>query len=78
LSGQYSAYWSLIKYYENEALPLADKQIKASWLAYKLGNISYFQFIQNVEAAVSVKQEYLKQEELLYELSVKIKYLTGN
>ncbi len=74
---QYLVYKELIDYYKKEALPLADEQIKASTLAYKLGSISYVQFIQSIEAAIMIKQDFLQQEEKLFELKAEIKYLIG-
>jgi len=74
---QYIVYQGLIDYYKKEALPLANEQIKASNLAYKLGSISYVQFIQSIEAAIRIKQDFLQQEEKLFELETEIKYLIG-
>ena len=74
---QYRVYQDLIDYYKKEALPLANEQIKASNLAYKLGSISYVQFIQNIDAAIRIKQDFLQQEEKLFELETEIKYLIG-
>jgi len=67
----------LVSYYKTEALPLADEQIEASNLAYKLGSIGYVQFIQNVDAAIRVKEEFLIQQRELLKLAANIKYLTG-
>ncbi len=74
---QYIVYQDLIDYYKKEALPLANEQIKASNLAYKLGSISYVQFIQSIDAAIRIKQDFLQQEEKLFELGAEIKYLIG-
>jgi len=67
----------VIDYYQKEALPLADEQIQASNLAYRLGSIDYVQFIQNMEMAINTKQDFLKQQAEYYELSAQLKYLTG-
>lgn len=67
----------VIDYYQTDALPLADEQIEASKLAYRLGNIDYIQFIQNVEAAIDTKQGFLMQQAEYFELSAQLKYLTG-
>jgi len=77
---QISRYLTLrqvIDYYNNEALPLADEQIQASNLAYRLGSIDYVQFIQNTEAAIRTKQDFLMQQAEYFELSAQLKYLTG-
>jgi cobalt-zinc-cadmium resistance protein CzcA len=67
----------VIDYYRNEALPLAEEQIQATNLAYKLGSIDYVQFIQNLESAITTKQDFLKQQAEYLELSAQLKYITG-
>ena len=67
----------VIDYYIKEALPLAEEQIQASNLAYRLGSIDYVQFIQNVESAINTKQEFLNQEAEYYELFAELKFITG-
>jgi cobalt-zinc-cadmium resistance protein CzcA len=67
----------VIDYYQNEALPLAEEQIQATNLAYKLGSIDYVQFIQNLESAITTKQDFLKQQAEYLELSAQLKYITG-
>jgi cobalt-zinc-cadmium resistance protein CzcA len=77
LISRYIALADLINYYKDEALPLADEQIQASNLAYRLGSIDYVQFIQNIEAAINTKQEFLNQQAEYFNLSAQLKYLTG-
>ena len=67
----------VIGYFQKEALPLADEQIYAANLAYRLGSIDYIQFIQNVESAINTKQEFLIQQAEYFELSAQLKYITG-
>ncbi len=77
LISRYIALAELIDYYQKEALPLADEQIQAANLAYRLGSIDYVQFIQNMESAINTKQEFLKQQAEYFELSAQLKYITG-
>jgi cobalt-zinc-cadmium resistance protein CzcA len=77
LFGRYKILEDVIDYYQKEALPLADEQIQASTLAYRLGSIDYVQFIQNMESAISVKREFLIQQGEYFELSAQLKYITG-
>ncbi len=77
LISRYLVLIELINYYQKEALPLADEQIHASNLAYKLGSIDYVQFIQNIEAAINTKLEFLNQEAEYLNLSAQLRYLTG-
>lgn len=74
---RYLALRQVIDYYNKEALPLADEQIQASNLAYRLGSIDYVQFIQNTEAAIRTKQDFLLQQAEYFELSAQLKYITG-
>ena len=77
LISRFSVLQELLDYYEQEALPLADEQIRASNLAYQLGSIDYVQFIQNTENAINTKLEYLIELNEYLNLSAELKYLTG-
>lgn len=74
---RYLTLQQVINYYQKEALPLADEQIQASNLAYRLGSIDYVQFIQNTEAAIRTKQDFLMQQAEYFELSAQLKFITG-
>ena len=67
----------VLNYYSNEAIPLADEQIQAANLAYRLGSIDYTQFIQNIESALKTKQDYIDQQAEYLRLSAQLKYITG-
>ncbi len=75
---RYITLQQVLNYYKQEALPLADEQIQASNLAYRLGSIDYIQFIQNMETAINTKQKFLIQQAEYFELSARLKYITGN
>ncbi len=47
------------KYYKKHALPLANEQINASKLAYRLGEINYLEFIQSIESSLKTKIDYI-------------------
>ena len=66
----------VLDYYNKEALPLAEEQMDAAALAYRLGSIDYIQFIQNMEAAIRTKQDFLKQQAAYFELAAELKYLS--
>ncbi len=74
---RYNTLKQVLDYFQQEALPLADEQIQASNLAYRLGSIDYVQFIQNMETAINTKQEFLNQQAEYFQLSAQLKYLTG-
>jgi len=77
LLSRYIALYELIDYYKKEALPLADEQIKASNIAYRLGNIDYIQFIQNVESAIQTKQDFIEEQAVYFNLSAELQYIIG-
>ena len=75
--GRYEALREVLDYYKTEALPLAEEQMEAAAIAYRLGSVDYVQFIQNVESAINIQQEYLDREMEFNELSARLKYLVG-
>ncbi len=75
--GRYEALREVLDYYKTEALPLAEEQMEAAAIAYRLGSVDYVQFIQNVESAINIQQEYLDREMEFNELSARLKYLMG-
>ncbi len=77
LISRYLILENVIEYYQKEALPLAEEQIQASNLAYRLGSIDYVQFIQNIEAAIRAKQQFLSQRAEYFNLSAQLKYITN-
>lgn len=52
---QYQKWLYSWRYYQNEALPLAQKQRQGSLTAYKLGSINYVTFTQNIRSAIEVE-----------------------
>jgi len=74
---RYKALEEVLNYYLKEALPLADEQIKAANIGYRLGSIDYLQFLQNIESANNTKLEYLIQKEEYLKLREELKYLLG-
>ncbi len=74
---KYLALKDVLLYYQKEALPLADEQMQASILSYRLGSIDYVQFIQNAETAIRTKSQYLEQQIDFYELSTELQFITA-
>jgi cobalt-zinc-cadmium resistance protein CzcA len=67
-----------IAYYEKEAVPLADEQIRAANTAYRLGSIDYVQYIQNVSTAIKTKLDFMDRQLQLMNLSAELIFLTSN
>jgi len=74
---RYITLGEVLDYYNKEALPLANEQLTAANLAYRLGSIDYIQYIQNMESAMNTKQAFLNQQIEYFELSAQLKYITG-
>ncbi|RPI42177.1 MAG: TolC family protein, partial [Bacteroidetes bacterium] len=74
---RYRSVAGMLEYYQAEALPLAEEQIEAANLGYRLGSIDYVQFIQNVESAMNTRQEYLRNLENYFVIKEQLEYLTG-
>jgi cobalt-zinc-cadmium resistance protein CzcA len=77
LLSRYRVMGEVLEYYKNEALPLADEQIEAANLGYRLGSLSYVEFIQNTEAAITTRQEYLSRLSDFFEMKEQLEYITG-
>jgi cobalt-zinc-cadmium resistance protein CzcA len=57
---EYQKYSDMLRYYETTGLQQADEILKASQLAYRLGEIGYVEYIQNLSQAVNIKTQYLQ------------------
>jgi len=77
LLSRYRVMGEVLAYYKNEALPLAAEQIEAANLGYRLGSLSYIEFIQNTESAITTRQEYLSRLSDFFEIKEQLEYITG-
>jgi cobalt-zinc-cadmium resistance protein CzcA len=77
LLSRYRVMGEVLEYYKNEALPLADEQIEAANLGYRLGSLGYIEFIQNTESAIRTRQEYLSRLAEYFEIKEQLEYITG-
>jgi cobalt-zinc-cadmium resistance protein CzcA len=77
LLNRYRVMSEVLEYYKSEALPLAAEQIEAANLGYRLGSLSYIEFIQNTESAIKTRQEYLSRLSDFFEIKEQLEYITG-
>ncbi len=77
LLSSYFVLHDMMAYYRKEAVPLAEEQIEAANTAYQLGSIDYVQYIQNMQAAIKTKLDFLENQLRYCTLSVQLKYLTS-
>ncbi|MCB0637738.1 MAG: TolC family protein, partial [Lewinella sp.] len=66
---------TLFRYYDTEALPLAEEQMEAAELSYREGAIDYVTYIQNLDAAIRIERDYLDTQAQFYDLLVRIKFI---
>lgn len=48
-----------LRFYENEGIELAEEQIRTAQFGYKLGEVDYIAFIQNMGQALDLRSDYL-------------------
>lgn len=77
LQNRFNTSIEVLNYYKNEALPLAEEQINAAQLGYRLGSLDYIQFIQNLESAINTRIDYLEKLSEYYEIKELIQYITA-
>ncbi|MBZ4676618.1 MAG: heavy metal efflux pump, cobalt-zinc-cadmium [Anaerophaga sp.] len=77
LLSRYRVMGEVLAYYKNEALPLAAEQIEAANLGYRLGSLSYIEFIQNTESAIKTRQQYISRLAEFFEIKEQLEYITG-
>jgi cobalt-zinc-cadmium resistance protein CzcA len=77
LLSRYRVMGEVLAYYKNEALPLAAEQIEAANLGYRLGSLSYIEFIQNTESAIKTRQQYISRLSEFFEIKEQLEYITG-
>lgn len=66
-----------LQWYQTDGLRLADEQMQAALLSYRLGEIDYVSLIQNLEQAAGIRQEYLGAIGAFNKAVIHWKVLTG-
>ncbi|MGI9547985.1 MAG: CusA/CzcA family heavy metal efflux RND transporter [Flavobacteriaceae bacterium] len=65
-----------LAYYLDEGNPLSDEILKTAEAGYRNGEIDFFQYIQSLENAYSIRLEYLEQLSKYNETVLTLNYLT--
>jgi len=76
LMNDYNKYKKALDYYENEGEALSDELLKTATSYYTNGEIDFFQYIQSIETAYSLKIDQLEQLRRFNESVVAINFLT--
>ena len=74
---EYSKNNSSVHYYENQALPEADLIIEQSTQSYQAGDMDYLDYIQNLNRALSIRQNYLDVVNHYNQTIISIDFITG-
>ncbi len=64
-------------YYETIGLKQADEIIRISQISYKLGEIEYMEYIQNLTMAFDTKLKYLEALNLYNQAIIELNYVNG-
>jgi heavy metal efflux system protein len=77
LIGEYTKYNNSVDYYEKQAIPEADMIIEQTTRSYKAGAMDYLDYIQNLDHALSIKQNYLDALNNCNQTIISIDFITG-
>jgi hypothetical protein len=69
---------SLLEYYTNQALPLAEEQFDFAEISFSEGEIGYIEYIQNIQQSINIQFAYRKLVNRHNQSVIELKYLTGN
>lgn len=75
---QYQKWNEQLSYYEAAGLKQADEIIKNAGVNYRYGNISYIEYIQNLNQAFTIKLQYLDALNQYNQSIINLNYLLGN
>ena len=75
LQEEYQLYVQKYQFYKNEALPEAERIVKANQLGYSAGEISYVEYLYTLQTAVDTRLSYLESIEALNQKVIEIQSL---
>jgi cobalt-zinc-cadmium resistance protein CzcA len=66
-----------VDYYENQAVPEANIIIEQATLSYKAGAMDYLDFVQTLNRALQIRQNYLESLNNCNQTIISLEYITG-
>ena len=66
-----------LEYYESNLLPQAEVVLENAQVGFREGEIDYVQFVQSVDQAIKIKNEYLKEVSLYNEAVINLEMISG-
>lgn len=67
-----------VRFYEEEGLQLAEEQIRAAQFGYIAGEVDYIAFIQNLNQAIALREDYLNSLRQYNLAVIELNRLSGN
>lgn len=77
LIDDYKKYSSSVYYYENQAVPEANTIIEQASKSYKAGALDYLDYVQTLNRALAIKQNYLDAINNYNQTIISIEFITG-
>lgn len=77
LLNEYSKYNIGVEYYEKQAIPESEMIIKQATVSYNAGAIDHFDYIQNLNRALAIRQSYLETLNNYNQTIISIDFITG-
>ena len=77
LKGEFNKFSNSVYYYEIQAIPEADMIISQASMSYKVGAIDYLDYINTLNRALSIKQNYLDALNNYNQTIINIEFITG-
>ena len=74
---QYQKLRQSVDYYTSGGLKQADEQLRIAQVSFKLGEIGYIEYIQNLSAAVQIKLAYIETVSRLNQSAIQLQFLRG-
>ncbi|HMG07131.1 MAG TPA: efflux RND transporter permease subunit, partial [Mucilaginibacter sp.] len=74
---QYQKFRQSVDYYTAGGLKQADEQLRIAQVSFKLGEIGYIEYIQNLSAAVQIKLAYIETVSRLNQSAIQLQFLRG-
>ncbi len=74
---RYQGYREALAYFTSGGLRDADEQLRIAQVAFRLGEIGYVEYLQNVSSAVRTKLAYLETADHLNRSAIQLQFLKG-
>jgi hypothetical protein len=74
----YRQFQDNLAYFETTGLPEAAEILRNSKESFRLGSINYYQYLQNLELAYSLRQNYLETLRNYNQSIITLTYLKGD